>query len=396
MSVSKPFRIFSFLLSVLLLFPVFSVGVSAADEDNLIDSNLSNWTVLHPEQCSVIPATSSLYLVRIYGVQKPPAIPEGPSPIWYLGGAFDLTDSNITVGNKYTLSFNFPDPVRYVSSSTGSNSFIGDNSGTLIVGLCSYLSDDTVEPIEGCYFIIDKNNFNSVKDTDIQLSFEMPSGVVNPCICFYYMNFGGTNTVCFYLKDFKLIDESKAEEDNFFSRLFEWFEVKFKAIGDSFTDLKDSFVGKINDLKESFQKKIDELKQSFIDLKNDLIEGIKGLFVPDEEDITAWKAKLEKLLSDNLGFIYQIPKLFEDIVTKLKLILIRDDFSYSFKLPSFSFNLFGYDVLLWDSEAVDFDAIFEVDVFKTLYDIYKVCVNIIFGFALVKYGWRVLEELMSN
>lgn len=380
----------------MFLLPVFSVNVSAASEENLIDSNLSNWTVLNPENCSVIPATSSLYLVRIYGVQMPPLIEEGASPIWYLGGAFDLTYSDITVGNKYTLTFEFPDPDRYVSSSTGSNSFLGDNSGTLIVGLCSYISDDSVEAVEGCYFTIDKNNFNSVKDTDIQLSFEMPSGVVNPCICFYYCNFGGTNTVCFYLKDFKLIDESKAEEDNFFSRLFEWFEVKFKAIGDSFTDLKDSFVGKINDLKESFQKKIDELKQSFIDLKNDLLEGIKGLFVPSEDEITAWKAKLEKLLSDNLGFIYQIPKLFEDIVTKLKTILIRDDFSYSFKLPSFTFKLFGYDVLLWEAKPVDFASIFEVDTFKTLYDIYTVCVNIIFGFALVKYGWQVLEELMSN
>ncbi len=276
-------------LSILLCFVVFissfTVTVHGADEDNLIDSDLSNWTVLNPDKCSVLPATSSLYLIRIYGVQIPPANPEGPSPIWYIGGAYDLTDSRVIVGNKYTLSFNFPDPDRYVSSSTGSNSFVGDNSGTLIVGLCSNISEDSIEPIEGCYFTIDKNNFNSVKDSDIQLSFEMPSGVVNPCICFYYMNFDGTNTVCFYLKDLKLVDESKAEEDNFFSRLFEWFEVKFKAISDSFSDLgiklgelKNSFTESISNLGNSIKGFFDDLGTKFSNAINSLGESIGGFF----------------------------------------------------------------------------------------------------------------------
>lgn len=288
LKISRPLSI---LLCFIFFISSFTVTVYGADEKNLIDSNLSNWTVLHPDNCSVIPASTSLYLVRIYGVQKPPAIPEGPSPIWYLGGAFDLTDSNITVGNKYTLSFNFPDPDRYVSSSTGSNSFIGDNSGTLIVGLCSYLSDDTLEPIEGCYFTINKNNFNSVKDTDIQLSFEMPSGVVNPCICFYYTNFGGTNTVCFYLKDFKLIDESKAEEDNFFSRLFEWFEVKFKVIGDSFSDLG---------------AKLGELKNSFTESISNLGNSIKGFF----EDLgTKFNTAISNLGNSIGGFFTKLGNL---------------------------------------------------------------------------------------
>lgn len=123
---------------------------------------------------------------------------------------------------------------------------------------------------------------------------------------------------------------------------------------------------------------------------------IIGLFVPDEEDITTWKANLEMLFSDNLGFIYQIPDLFSNLVTKLRDIFVRDDFSFSIKLPQLDFKLFGHDTVLWEEKTVDFSYIFEEGIFNTLYGMYKVMLYVIFGFALVKYGWRVFEEMMQN
>lgn len=331
----------------MLLCPVFSINVSAADEDNLIDSDLSNWTILHPEKCSVFPASSSLYLVRIYGVEMPPVIEDGPSPIWYIGGAFDLTDTSITVGNKYTLSFNFPDPDRYVSSSTGSNSFLGDNSGILVVGLCSYISDDSVEAVEGCYLTIDKNNFNSVKDTDIQLSFEMPSGVVNPCICFYYVNFDGTNAVCFYLKDFKLVDESEAEEDGFIDKL---------------------------------------------------INGIKGLFVPDDAFISQWKSDMEQTLSEHLGFIYQIPALTIDYVERLQVLF--NDKSIYFSIPACQFELNGEFINLWPETSVDLTFLTNAEngtIWHTIYkQMYPVFLRLVLFGILIKYGRNEWDKVMMN
>lgn len=343
------------LFSCIFFLGSFGVGASAVSEENLIDSNLSNWTVLHPEKCSVIPASSSLYLVRIYGVQMPPAIEEGPSPVWYLGGAFDLTDTNITVGNKYTLSFNFPDPDRYVSSSTGSNSFLGDNSGTLIVGLCSYISDDSVEAIEGCYFTIDKNNFNSVKDTDIQLSFEMPSGVVNPCICFYYMNFNGTNTVCFYLKDFKLVDESEAKEDGFI---------------------------------------------------NKLLNGILGLFVPSDDYFDNLTKQVQDMFSNSFGFAYDVTTFFTELMNKISDLLVANAGNqFVFTLPGQEFDLnlkdtegaslSSHHIKLWEDITIDFSFFKTMPGLSILYNIYCVSLHMICLFLLLEYAKKTFEKVMA-
>lgn len=47
----------------------------------------------------------------------------------------------------------------------------------------------------------------------------------------------------FYFNQPEFIDESKAEEDGFFSRLFQWFQEKFDNLKSWFSDLSDSIGG---------------------------------------------------------------------------------------------------------------------------------------------------------
>ncbi len=383
----------------MFLLPVFSVNVSAASEENLISHNFNDWTILpeHKDSTFVF-GNSGINDIQAFRTK---VVYEVNGNNISVGGIYDIS-SQYNVGDEYVLSFEFISSDRFIGDSIGtigSDKAFTDFSSTLVVGIGSY-NNNSVNVDDEFRIVIDNSNYNDYVNGTVTFSFTMPSGLVNPCVAIAFLCYSESgsqnNNVYLTFRNFSLINKSAEKEEGFFTRLFEWFETKFKAIGDSFTDLKDSFVVKINDLKESFQMKIDELKQSFIDLKNDLIEGIKGLFVPDEAEISEWKLNLETLLSENLGFIYQVPDLVTNVVTQLRNILVRDDFSFSIKLPQLDFNLFGHDAVLWETQTVDFSYIFDEGIFKTFYSMYKVVLTVIFGFALVKYGWRVFEELMQN
>ena len=270
-------------LSVLLCFIVFisalTVPVLGADEENLIEPNLKNWTILEDYKSSTTVITGS----DTGGVQLVSISPAGEQNGYSanVGALYDIT-SSYKVGDKYTLSFEFLNADKYIGGGVGivsSKAFL-DYNGVLYVGLAT--SDNTgVTAVDGYYVEINGDNYNQYVDSTITYSFEMPSGVVNPCIFINFMAFlpeaDMVNNCWLAFRDIKFINQTEADEQGFFDSLFEWFEVKFKAIGDSFSDLGD----KLGELKSSFTESISNLGNSikgfFEDLGNKFNTAISSL-----------------------------------------------------------------------------------------------------------------------
>lgn len=76
-----------------------------------------------------------------------------------------------------------------------------------------------------------------------------------------------------------------------------------------------------------------------------LLDGLSGLFVPSEEDVTVMKDKYDTLLQDRLGFIYEGFSLTASSYETIKTGMENVE-SYSFTFPGISFPYKGEIVVL--------------------------------------------------
>lgn len=395
------------MLVFLLFFQSFGLSVSASDSENLIDTDLRNWEIYDDLGNVVLnKASSTVYTMKINPVQL-----SGNNYKFPFGVVYDLTSEPVKVGDVYTLSFDFINADKYIGGSSGlvCSSAFKNYNGLLMVGLGSNTDNGPVFD-EKSYILIDSSNFDTYADSNVKLSFEMPSGIVNPCIIMYFVatvpDVSVTSTVFLAFSNFSFYNETALKEsekqENFLNRLFAWFQEKFDAIGESFsnlgnklTDLKNSFVNKLTDLKDSFVLKLEELKQGILNLGDIIIEGIQGLFTPDEAYIIQWKANLQKLLQDNLGIIYTGGDLFITIIQEAFSIISDAPDTYEIKIPEVSFEANGTRVPVFTSQTIDF-SFMEKPVFRTMYSMYTVALYIFFGGLEVRYALRVKNKVMSN
>lgn len=349
---------------------------------------------------------------------KPEAIADTGS---YLKYSMIYSIPDFVSGDSYTFNFDLLslEQARVYNKNLSENSMfhgILNNGGKIIVGLGSYNSTiDNVDMIEDASLVINKDNYLQYFGKSNKITFEIPN-IVNPCVFITYMEVtssaGAVSTYLFF-DNVSLVNNSDVKEQNFLNKLFSWFQEKFDSIGESFanlgnkltelkdgfinkiTELKTSFENKITDLKESFQAKIDELKQGLIDLKDNLIEGIKSLFVPDEQAILDWKESLNTLLKNHLGIIYTCSELLTDTLNLAFDIIFDAPDTYEIKIPEVSFEAAGTTVPVFSAQNIDF-SFMEKPVFKTMYSMYTVALYIFFGGLEVKYALAVYRKVINN
>lgn len=85
-----------------------------------------------------------------------------------------------------------------------------------------------------------------------------------------------------------------------------------------------------------------------------ILDGIKGLFIPDEAGLQELKGKYQTLLETKFGFIYQAFQMMGDLWNT-----IVDDWSshsdYTFQFPGISFAMDGESYTLVPAQVVDMD-----------------------------------------
>lgn len=110
-------------------------------------------------------------------------------------------------------------------------------------------------------------------------------------------------------------------------------------------------IGDIQDSVYNVGSKVDDIQDTLTETKQEItslpgkiasaiIDGIKSLFVPSEEDLTEIKDKYESMLSEKLGFIWQAFDLLTTFVGDLQTNLESGE-AYEFNFPGVSVPING-------------------------------------------------------
>ena len=336
MGALKIFRPLSILLCFIVLISSFSVTVYGADEENLISHNFNDWSKLPQyEQYTTLYGNSNVNGIQALMCGVSSEINDKKIAV---GGLYDISDEYV-VGDNYELSFEFLSSDKYVATALGtigSDRAFHDYSSILIVGVGSF-NNNEVTVDEEYSIIINSDNYNDYINGTLKLSFEMPSGLINPCVAVSFLCVNAdadqVNNVYLTFRNFQLINKSAQKEDNFFSRLFEWFEVKFKAIGDSFSDLGV----KLGELKSSFTESISNLGNSiggfFTKLGNLILYASwsevppENPFVTEDKPLSSLAIRL-KAISDSFA---SSGESFENVIDSITgPVYLLDEFTKEF------------------------------------------------------------------
>lgn len=162
---------------------------------------------------------------------------------------------------------------------------------------------------------------------------------------------------------------------------------------------KNSFVFYINDftitditsedLDNSLGKLGDRIKGFF----DNLVESIKGFFIPKEGFFETAKEQFDQLLSDHLGFLYEAPSMVAGIFKAV------GDWNPpeqpSITLPAFNFTIADHPVHLWDEQVYTFDFLGEQP-WSTLYAIYKTFVFVMLSVAMINLAIKKYHNIVGG
>lgn len=122
-----------------------------------------------------------------------------------------------------------------------------------------------------------------------------------------------------------------------------------------------------------------------------ILNGIKGLFVPDQEDITEIKDKYQTLLEERLGFVYEGYTMLSDGFTTLRNSM-GDGEEYTFHFPGVQLPYQGETLTIIEEQDVDLDN----GVFQVLRPVLGTIVSLIAVVGVVKVCFRVVSAIISG
>lgn len=108
--------------------------------------------------------------------------------------------------------------------------------------------------------------------------------------------------------------------------------------------------GVLNGIGNIFQGII-ELPGKIVNL---LVEGLKSLFIPSEDDMTSLTGRYQQLLSERLGFIWQAYDLVSNLFTGI-LDALESGGAYEFSFPGISFPFNGEELVLLPETPVSLE-----------------------------------------
>lgn len=164
------------------------------------------------------------------------------------------------------------------------------------------------------------------------------------------------------------------------------------AISNFFTTLWSNLNTAFNNIRQAISNLVTSIGAFFTNLADD----IKSFFIPDDDFFDDYKENFDTLLEEHLGVVYSSGDFIVQLVNKCKTLLsstTTDDLYF----PEIKFNLPGSNqqVNLINRTAVSFEFL-NSGIFQTLYGLYKVILNIILIFCLIKYAEYVFDKTMRN
>lgn len=130
--------------------------------------------------------------------------------------------------------------------------------------------------------------------------------------------------------------------------------------------------------------------QGFFD---NLIESIKGFFIPEEGFFDTVKQKFDTLLSEHLGFLYEAPEMVGTIFNVVKDWNPPEQPTIT--LPAFDFDIGDEHIHLWDEQVYTFDFL-NNQPWSTLYAFYKTFIFVLLSVAMINLSIKKYHSIIGG
>lgn len=140
--------------------------------------------------------------------------------------------------------------------------------------------------------------------------------------------------------------------------------------------------------KGFFEKLGDRIGGFFTDLFNNIMDGLKKLFIPDQEYIVQWAGDMQQFLKDHFGALYAPIDIVTRFITGFFSIDGSEDIAITF--PAIEFG----DVKL--SDPVEFHFSEAIGLFGNLYTTYLYIADVIVIVGFILFCEKKLERILTR
>lgn len=157
------------------------------------------------------------------------------------------------------------------------------------------------------------------------------------------------------------------------------FRVDRFTVNDMTTADLDSSLGKLGDRIQGFFE--------------NLIESIKGFFIPQDGFFETVKQNFQSLLSEHLGFLYEAPEMVGTIFNVVKDWNPPEEPTIT--LPSFDFDIGDNHIHLWDEQVYTFDFLSNQP-WSTLYVFYKTFIFVLLSVSMINLAIKKYHSIIGG
>ncbi len=277
--------------------------------------------------------------------------PSASENVTFLTLKFSFPSSDLMLGQSYNLSFTS----NWLSAYTYSYGYFFEESPLLVmaagvdtIDYCKVIGSTNITPNQFNSYFLNKlstaginNNlapFNGrvTEQTPFSVDITIPADYRDyssdgsvPYATFYYYLIIHCNSLYsdYIMQNIKLTPIGET------AFLYEDQQFQDDVIGSDDTGGLKGIFKQLKELPNKFSGFItnlgDRIGQFFTQLKDNLINGIKDLFVPDEQFMTDYSDTWKSLLSDRLGAVYQVINVIDESWKTIR----QSDLQDSIELP---------------------------------------------------------------
>lgn len=165
-------------------------------------------------------------------------------------------------------------------------------------------------------------------------------------------------------------------EQGLFATLFGWL-----------SGIKDGISNVVSGIASGFTNVVNAITS----LPGLIIDGVKNLFIPSEDDLTALQTKYEDMLEQKLGFVWQAGTILTNFANSI-ISAFTSAGSYSFQFPGISVSLNGTNHVIVASQTVSLDNAY----FDVIRPVLGIIVQAICVIGFVRIAEHMLTSLVSG
>lgn len=171
-----------------------------------------------------------------------------------------------------------------------------------------------------------------------------------------------------------------------------------QGIKNGLNSLGNTIGGFFENLKISIENKIDAIQQWFVELGENIIDGIKSLFIPEDGYFESKKAELETFFSEHFGIVYTAGSLSIDVLKKFTSL--KPPAQAVLHVPAWQMSLpWENDKVITIVPAMDVnfsEYINSSGVLHTFYKFYRAFITVVIIFMVVNYAKRKFDYVFGK